>query len=243
MTRWCPRRIEEYVRRRYAAMHTLYTTFMPKFPSDLLSSRTLMISFTSCRAVFSTAGLLMHSNSSQSWPKDIPSISLSTSDFSADFVAVEAPLPSSEPLSVTSALIRKEAAGRFKAQEHINFLRSAPAFQRSDAIEPHSIWDLLSYCHFTSQNFRKEYNARKHTLPLETSILRMLESIIAIVLITSSILRIRGQDWARRSQWKTILTFIRFINYHAPCKNAPSFKYNDNFPDDWFASGYACQWL
>lgn len=64
-------------------------TLIAKLPIALLPSLISRMSLASCRHVPSTAGLLMHSNSSHNWPKDIPSTSLSASDLSMDVAILD----------------------------------------------------------------------------------------------------------------------------------------------------------
>lgn len=61
-------------------INTLYLTETAYIPRARLPSRSSRISRTSCLAVDSTRGLLMHSNSLQSSPNSIPSTILSASD-------------------------------------------------------------------------------------------------------------------------------------------------------------------
>jgi len=62
--------------------NTWYLTETAKVPRARLPSRSWRISRTSCLAVDSTSGLLMHSNSLQSSPKSIPLTILSASELS-----------------------------------------------------------------------------------------------------------------------------------------------------------------
>lgn len=64
-------------------INTLYLTETAKIPRARLSCRSSRMSRTSCLALDSTKGLLMHSNSLQSSPKSMPSTILSASDLSA----------------------------------------------------------------------------------------------------------------------------------------------------------------
>lgn len=69
---------------------TLYLTETAKMPKARLPCRSSRMSRTSCLAVDSTKGLLMHSNSLQSSPKSIPSTIRSASDLSAVVTSVPA---------------------------------------------------------------------------------------------------------------------------------------------------------
>lgn len=62
--------------------NTLYFTETAYVPRARLPSRSSKMSRTSCLAVASTDGLLMHSNSLHNSPNCIPSTILSASDFS-----------------------------------------------------------------------------------------------------------------------------------------------------------------